>query len=380
MQSHLPKEDSVSLKVSVQDLPLDTSTFNSDRLSNKHWHSYLMAKKIRSLRQMRGLTQQQLADHVGINEAAIRNYESQKASPKLKHIEKMAEALGVRPEALRLYDMGAGDSITANVLFQIAEIYGFEPDAHLDYACLKPQNEYMRSALKEWAAQYEQFKNDAISEQDYQLWKDRYFADYDALAYPKRYRVDAEDGPVLIDNWEAHCLATKLRQLRTSHDATQSDFASFLNIKLGVYRSYEQGWRLPKASIIEQMATRLGITLGCLTFFDFGSPVQAVHALFQLSSEFGLRPDIMDGQPILRTQTPGLEQIIDQWHAALINADDDKTRFTHWRDRYEPDAPEYRLRHKTRYTESATIKGTTITCFSRLDPYNPKYRHGYLPA
>lgn len=380
MQSHLPKEDSVSLKVSVQDLPLDASTLNSDRLSNKHWHSYLMAKKIRSLRQMRGLTQQQLADHVGVNEAAIRNYESQKASPKLKHIEKMAEALGVRPEALRLYDMGAGDSITANALFQIAETYGLEPEACPDYACLKPQNEYMRSALKEWAAQYEQFKNDAISEQDYQLWKDCYFADYDALAYPKRYKIDFEDDPALINNWEAHCLAEKLKQLRASYDMTQSDFADLLNIKLGVYRSYEQGWRLPKASVIELIATKLNITLGCLTFFDFGSPAQAVHALFQLASEFGLRPDIVDGQAILRTQTPGLEQIIDQWHAALTNADDDEAKFAHWHDRYEPDAPEYRLHHKTRYTESATIEGAPITCFSKLDPYNPKYRHGYLPA
>lgn len=370
----------MSLKVSVQDLPLDTSTINSDRLSNKHWNSYLMAKKIRSLRQMRGLTQQQLADHIGVNEAAIRNYESQKASPKVKHIEKMAEALRVRPEALQLYDMGAGDSITANALFQIAEIYGFEPETHLDYVYLMPQDDYMRNALKGWAAQYEQLKNKEISEQEYQLWKDCYFADYDALAYPKRYRIDAKDGPVLIDNWEAHCLAAKLKHLRASHDVTQSDFASLLNIKLGVYRSYEQGWRLPKVSVIEQMAEKLSITLGSLTFFDFGSPIQAVHALFQLSSEFGLRPDIVDGQPILRTQTPGVEQIIDQWHEALNKADDNGIEFANWRDHYEPDSPEFRLGYKTRYTESAIIQGAPITCFSKLDPYNPKYRHGYLPA
>lgn len=370
----------MSLKVPVQDLPLDTSTFNSDRLSNKHWHSYLMAKKIRGLRQMRGLTQQQLADHIGVNEAAIRNYESQKASPKVKHIEKMAEALGVRPEALQLYDMGAGDSITANALFQIAEIYGLEPEACPDYAYLKPQNKYMRSALKEWAAQYEQFKNEEISEQDYLLWKDCYFADYDALAYPKRYRINPEGNPVLIDNWEAHCLAAKLKQLRASRGMTQGNFSSFLNIKLGVYRSYEQGWRLPKVSVVELMAQKLGVTQGSLTFFDFGSPVQAIHALFQLSSEYGLRPDIVDEQPILRTQTPGLEQIIDQWHDTSNLAKTDKGNLIDWRDHYEPDAPENRLHYETRYSEPGANGSTLITCFSKRDPYDPKYRHGYLPA
>ena len=370
----------MSLTVPVPNLPVAPPSRLSDKLSDRRWHSYLMARKIRELRQMRRLTQQQLADRIGVNEAAIRNYEAQKASPKKQHIDKIAEALGVRPEALRLYDMGAGDSITANALFHIAEIYGFEPHAHPDYVFLMPLSDFMSEALRAWTVQYEQLKSEKISDADYRLWKDCYFAEYDAHAYPKRYEDDPEGNPKLIDNWEAHCLSAKLRQLRASHDMTQGEFADFLGIKLGVYRSYEQGWRLPKVSVVELMAEKLGVTLGCLTFFDFGSPVQAIHALFQLSSEHGLRPDIVDGQPILRTQTPGLEQIIDQWHDASNLAKTDKGKFVDWRDHYEPGALENRLHYETRYTEPGADGSALITCFSKRDPYDPKYRHGYLPA
>lgn len=368
------------LTVSVPNLSIAPSSRLSDKLSDRRWHSYLMARKIRELRRMRGLTQQQLADHIGVNEAAIRNYETQKASPKKEHIDKMAEALGVRPEALRLYDMGAGDSITANVLFQIAEIYGFEPHTHPDYVFLMPLSDFMSEALQAWAIQYERLKTEKISDADYRLWKDCYSAEYDARAYPERYEDGPEGNPKLIDNWEAHCLSAKLRQLRASHDMTQSEFADFLGIKLGVYRSYEQGWRLPKVSVVELMAGKLGVTRGCLTFFDFGSPVQAIHALFQLSSEYGLRPDIVDEQPVLRTQTPGLEQIIDQWHDASNHTKADKSKLVDWKGHYEPDALENRLHYETRYTEPGADGSALTTCFSKRDPYDPRYRHGYLSA
>lgn len=372
----------MALKVPAPDLPVSLEEHLPDKLSNKRWHSYLMAKKIRGLRQMRGMTQQQLADRIGVNEAAVRNYESQKASPKKQHIEKMAEALEVRPEALKLYDMGTGDSITASALFQLAEIYGFEPKAHTDYVYLKPLNEFMSRALEEWSEQYEQLKAEELPEEEYQLWKDCYYTEFDPRSFPKRYENIPEGTQELVDNWEACCLAAKLKRLRASRDMTQSDFASLLDIKLGVYRSYEQGWRLPKVSIIESMAARLGITLGCLTFFDFGSPIQAIHALFQLASEYGLRPDVVNGQPILRTQTAGLEQIIDQWQAALSDSGDSTERFSSWQDHYDPDAPENRLPYKaqTRYTEPAGNSENPIGCFSKRDPYDPRYRHGYLPA
>ena len=102
-----------------------------------------MAEKIRALRQFRGLTQKQLAEQMNVSETAVRNYEIRKASPKGGNIDKMAMALGVRPECLRLYDLGAGDAITANSLFQMAEVYGLEPRTALGYVYLQPTTAFM---------------------------------------------------------------------------------------------------------------------------------------------------------------------------------------------------------------------------------------------
>ena len=370
----------MTLRVSVQDHFPESSCRQADKLSDKRWHSHLMASKIRSLRKARGLTQLQLAEAVGVSEAAIRNYESQKASPKERHIESIARALGVRPEALRLYDMGPGDSITSSALFQIADIYGLEPRSYTDFAFLEPVDEFMVKMLEAWAQRYELLSVGETSKTTYQLWKDEFAAPYDESRYPKRYSPSEDGSFELISNWEEHCFSTKLRQLRSRRAMTQSEFADLIGIKLGVYRSYEQGRRLPKVSVVADIARRLGVTNGCLTFFDFASPVQASHALFQLASEYGLRPDTLDGRAILRTQTPGLEQIIDQWSEAFDTVGECEVDYSDWWDYYDPDALDNRTGYISRYHDVFDEDNNYVGRFSDHDPYDQRYRHGYLPA
>ena len=57
-----------------------------------------IAKKIRILRKTRGLTQQQLADLLGVQRATISNYEIGRRSPHIKELEKLADILGVNLE------------------------------------------------------------------------------------------------------------------------------------------------------------------------------------------------------------------------------------------------------------------------------------------
>lgn len=54
-----------------------------------------IAKKIKTLRKTRGLTQSQLADALGVQRATVSNYEIGRRSPHLKELEKIASILGV---------------------------------------------------------------------------------------------------------------------------------------------------------------------------------------------------------------------------------------------------------------------------------------------
>jgi len=55
-----------------------------------------LARNVRRLRQARGLSQDELADAIGIQTSAISHIENRRGNPTLVTIELLAEALGVR--------------------------------------------------------------------------------------------------------------------------------------------------------------------------------------------------------------------------------------------------------------------------------------------
>lgn len=78
-----------------------------------------IGKKIRILRKMRGLTQQQLAERLNVKRATVSNYEIGRRSPHIKELEDISEALGVN---LEYFGFGGGAAVDlvarAKVLFE----------------------------------------------------------------------------------------------------------------------------------------------------------------------------------------------------------------------------------------------------------------------
>lgn len=59
----------------------------------------LIGEQIKSMRQLRGLTQKELGERMGIDGSAVRKYESGKIIPKIDTLQKFAEALGTSVSA-----------------------------------------------------------------------------------------------------------------------------------------------------------------------------------------------------------------------------------------------------------------------------------------
>lgn len=57
-----------------------------------------ISRKIKALRKTRGLTQEQLAEKLGVQRATVSNYEIGRRSPHIKELERIASALGVSLE------------------------------------------------------------------------------------------------------------------------------------------------------------------------------------------------------------------------------------------------------------------------------------------
>lgn len=380
--------------MSLWDFAQDTIGDFSHSLAKKRWQSRLISAKLRDLRFRMHLTQAEVAKRAGISESAVQNYELMRSTPKEAHLEALAKAFDIRPEALRIYDI---DFMPANALFQLGDVYGLKPhSSDRRFAYLTASNEFMDSFLRKWATQYLNYKNGDIEAFHYEQWKDQFAQDYNPTDFPLRYER-AEYDWVAIEPWTNIQFASALRRLREKKGYTQEDLANVTGVTKSAIRSYEQKKRLPKTSQLAVLSLALDVTESALTFFDFGSPVQAAHALFQIANTYALIPDVLEsGEAVLRTVRPGLEQIIDQWADELseIEAGTAALDYQEWKDVYDPEGDtdhgdfKFAYAGRTRYETVTIDKGTTgdggklietARC-SKYDPYDYQYKGGFLRA
>ena len=100
--------------------------------------------------------------------------------------------------------------------------------------------------------------------------------------------------------------------------------------------------------------------------------------MFQLANVYGLAPDVIDGLPVLRTVQPGIEQIIDQWHQALVEYDQDVLAYQAWRDAYDPE--NLRGSYESRYHPAWDSNNQMHGMESDYDGFDLKYKEGFLRA
>lgn len=82
-----------------------------------------IGQKIKVLRKARGLTQQQLADRLGLQRATISNYEIGRRTPHLSELSRLADVLGVSMEYFAVKDDDVHNLIArARMLFENDEI------------------------------------------------------------------------------------------------------------------------------------------------------------------------------------------------------------------------------------------------------------------
>lgn len=351
--------------------------------SGKLWQSYLLSAKLRDLRARQGVTQAEVAARSGLSESTVRNYELQKATPKQHHLEALAKAFHVRPEALRLYDISA---VPANGLFQIGEVYGLKPRSDERFAILEPTNGYMNAFLGTWAEMYAALKVESLTRDEYEQWKDEFAVGFDPSEFPLRYQ-ESEGVFEPIEPWQKTQLAQTLQRLRKKRGLTQEELGEMTGTTKATIRSYEQRKRLPQTPQLEALSSVLKVTYGALVFFDFGTPVQASHALFQIANQHGLVPEIVDGKAVLRTIQPGLERYIDQWSYALGGCYENTdpygaSTYQDWKDRYKPEGmlgTEWRSRYRLHFDATGRLGNAAE---SDNDPFDPRYEEqgGFLRA
>lgn len=319
-------------------------------LQPKEHYEYELAFKLQRLRARTGKTQKTIADAAGIDESTLRNYELARRLPRIEHLPGLANALGVIPEALVTYDIDSLVGDTMHALMQIATTYGLEPAISEEHVFLSPVNEFMSHALGKWFQAYEQLcKNEDMFREDYELWKDNYSDRFDKNDFPEIYPNYDPSDRTSAQRYRNDKLALKLKQLRKRHAMTQADLATASGISEFTIRSYEQGKRLPRKKQLTALAEALSVCEPVLVFHYFGSPNQAVHALFQICSTCDIYPGMLeDAGPVLQTSNNIMCWCVIRWHdelEKLIASGNDETArnaYFVWEDTFDPDSEEER--------------------------------------
>ena len=88
------------------------------KVENKMIAMKSFSETLRYYRESAGLTQYQLADKAGINQTLITRYETGKAMPRKKAIEKLAAALDVSPDVFSCICSTLGKSTEARLIIE----------------------------------------------------------------------------------------------------------------------------------------------------------------------------------------------------------------------------------------------------------------------
>ena len=132
-----------------------------------------VGENIRRYRKLRGMTQAQLAEAVGLTEGAVRHYESGIRAVKPELLGSIADTLGVSVNALKDYGVeNAGDLMS--LLARLEDSFGVVPSADgtgLSLNSKAPHASKAATAIELWAEKRAQLENGEIDADEYEDWK-----------------------------------------------------------------------------------------------------------------------------------------------------------------------------------------------------------------
>ncbi len=148
-------------------------------------------RKIRRLRTHRQIPAKVLGKPYRISEASMLQYELGIRSVSEEKLKNIASALGARPSVLRSRHL-AGIEDAMQVLFELADLFELEPSLQDGQVVLSAPFSDLNKYLKEWAEQYQKYKDGELTEEQYQEWKD-YFP-FSLVHFPEPYAAMSEIG------------------------------------------------------------------------------------------------------------------------------------------------------------------------------------------
>ena len=132
-----------------------------------------VGEKIKRIRQVKGLTQVQLADLVSLPVGRIKQYETNVRNPKPAQLEEFAAALGVTVEYLTNHNIDTYNDVK-HTLLELEDTFGLKISEINGNCILQFNDTELTQFLKEWQNAKKGSNSSAQTLKEYELWKATY--------------------------------------------------------------------------------------------------------------------------------------------------------------------------------------------------------------
>lgn len=132
----------------------------------------VIGSRLREARIEKGITQEELAERMGISVPTIRHYEANRRTPGTDSLQRIADILGVAPQSLYRCTIACPRD-ALELLFRLENEYGARPVGNdcLKIAVERRNEERLAEYLDEWYRMRCKLELGEISERAYEHWK-----------------------------------------------------------------------------------------------------------------------------------------------------------------------------------------------------------------
>ncbi|MBR0457262.1 MAG: helix-turn-helix transcriptional regulator [Firmicutes bacterium] len=107
-----------------------------------------------------------------------------------------------------------------------------------------------------------------------------------------------------------YTLGRRIRYFRKRAGLTQKELAAVLDLSESALRNYELDNRTPGRGTLTRIADALKISYYALDMYDMSEINRTLHFLFEMEEMYQLKPDVIDGELVLRFDTKRLRELI----------------------------------------------------------------------
>ena len=102
----------------------------------------------------------------------------------------------------------------------------------------------------------------------------------------------------------------RIRYFRKKAGLTQKELAEKIGLSDSALRNYELGNRKPDWETLTCIADALQVSYYALSMYDMSEINRTLHFLFEMEEMYQLKPDVIDGELVLRFDTKRLRELI----------------------------------------------------------------------